>query len=211
MKRRGLLTTTVGMTALVGCLDGGPEDDDAGDDDDPAEPPFEIVTIDAPGSEAGTVTVPDASRPMLCNFTRTECPTSRALLSTIAEAKTRLENEGYAVDGAEPDVRFLSLTDGSRDPSPTDDELAAWFDENDGNWPLGRDESGGSYDYYDIRGYPTMVVIDSTDAIHWRNRSGSSPGNIVSAVTDAIEAPADGAATDSSGGNESATADRIEH
>ncbi|MFA9501586.1 TlpA family protein disulfide reductase [Natrinema sp. H-ect1] len=200
MKRRHLLATTAATTALVGCLS-GPDDEGAGEDDDaPTEPPFEIATLDASGSESGTITVPDSSRSLLCNFTRTECPTSRGFLSTLAEAMSRLEGGGYAVGGADPDVRFLSVTDGTSGPSPTDDELAAWFEANGGNWWLGRDEPGTCYDYYGIDGYPTTILVDSVGTVHWRNRGESSPGTVTATVRDALEADAGG----SDGGNESA-------
>ncbi len=199
MKRRDLLATTVATTALVGCLS-GPDEGNGESDDAPVEPPFEIATLDAPGSEAGPLTIPASSRPALCNFTRTECPTSRGFLSTLAEAKSRLEDGGYAVGGTEPDVRFLSVTDGTSGPSPTDDELATWFGDNGGNWSLGRDESGASYDYYGIDGYPTTIVLDAAGTVRWRNRGESSPGTITATVREVLEADADG----SDGGNESA-------
>lgn len=188
--RRKLLVTTAGTTALVGCLDDSTDDDDGDTDTDgdpPAEPPFEIATINAVGSEAGTVRIPQSGRALLCNFTRTECPTSRGLLSTIGEAKTRLESEGYAVGGDDADVRFLSVTDGTSGPSPSDDELATWFGENGGDWALGRDETGASYDYYEIQGYPTTMTIDGTEEVRWRTRGDSAASTIVGAVETALE------------------------
>jgi hypothetical protein len=203
MNRRALLAAA-GTTALVGCLDDAGDDgngngDDGNGDDGATEPPFEIATIDAPGSEAGTVRVPQSDRAMLLNFTRTQCPTSRALLSTIAEAKDGLEAEGYAVDGDDPDVRFCSITDGTTGPSPSDAELAAWFEDNGGDWPIGRDETGVCNDYYEVVGFPTTVAIDGEGTVRWRNRSGTRAAVIERAVVDVLEGPADG-------GNESANA-----
>ncbi|SEQ53474.1 TlpA family protein disulfide reductase [Natrinema salaciae] len=191
--RRELLASAAGMPALVGCLDGGADDGDDGDGgtdtsgDGAGEPPFEIATIDAPGSEAGTVQIPQSGRVTCCNFTRTQCPTSRGLLPTLGEAKTRLENEGYAVGGDDPAIRFLSVTDATSGPSPSDDELAAWFDENGGDWPLGRDETGASYEYYEIDGYPTTIVLDGAGESRWRNAGDTTASTVVTAVETALE------------------------
>ncbi|WP_254764229.1 TlpA family protein disulfide reductase [Natrinema marinum] len=185
MNRRELLASTGGMVALGGCLDSDSETQDPGTESPPS-PPFEIVTIDARGSTAGTVRVPQPERVLLCNFTRTQCPTSRAHLSTLAEAKRRLEEAGYAIDGDEADARFLSIVDDTSGPYPSDDELRIWFDENGGNWPLGHDRDGTCYEFYEITGYPTTMTVDRTGEVRWRNQSGTSPATIVTAVERAL-------------------------
>ncbi|ELY70236.1 peroxiredoxin family protein [Natrinema versiforme] len=185
MNRRTLLASTVAMPALVGCLDGGTDEGET-EPDEPTEPPFEIATIDASGSEAGTVRVPQSGRVMVLNFTRTECPTSRAQLSRIADVKVALAEEGYTVDGDDPEIRFCSITNGTRGPDPSDEELAAWFDENGGNWPIGRDETGVCNEYYEIDGFPTMLTVDGTGAVQWRDRSSTS-GAIFGTARDALE------------------------
>ena len=180
MQRRDLLALTAGGLATVsGCLDDAsdPSDDDNDDVDD--SPPFEIVTVDAPGSEAGTVSIPQEGQVMLVNFARTLCPTSEGLLGRIAEANADLE------DG---DVEVITVTDGSSGPQPTPSELADWWVEHGGNWTVGIDERGLLNDYYNVRGCPVLVAIDGDGEEHWRNEGGTGAYNMVSGVETALDA-----------------------
>ncbi|MDS0477849.1 TlpA family protein disulfide reductase [Natrinema sp. 1APR25-10V2] len=204
MNRRALLAATAGMTALGGCLDSGSENRTDGTESQPSLP-FEIATIDATGSTASTVRVPQSGRTMLLNFTRTQCPTSRAHLSTLAEAKATLEDSGYAIDGDESDAGFLSIVDGTSGPDPSDGELRAWFDENGGNWPLGRDRDGTCHEFYEISGYPTTMTIDGTGEVRWRDQSGTARSTIVTAVERALTERGSERTADGGGGNTSET------
>ncbi|WP_440769317.1 redoxin family protein [Natronorubrum sp. DTA28] len=194
MRRREFVIVGAGAVSIAcaGCLDDG--DDDAADESETEttddSPPFEIQTLDAPGSEAGTVTIPRAGQVMLINFTRTDCPTSRGLLPAIDEARAELE-------AAETNVEVVSLFDDSSGPSNSPAELADWWDEHDGNWTIGIDERGVLNDYYDVRSFPTLVAIDGDGEVHWRNEGGTTASNIVSGVETALEAQASAAGDES--------------
>lgn len=221
MKRRDLLARAtlpaVAGAVLAGCLDGTATDDGSdGDDGGDAAPdgaeslelPIEIRTVDAPGSEAGTTTVPRPDRALLINFTRTRCPTSEGFLGPLGEANAALEAEydvgldggtgesGDRNEGENGDengeeaapVGVLSVTNGTRGPQPSADELAAWWREHDGDWPIGIDENGRLNDYYGVRGFPTTVAIDGDGAVHWRADEPTNARNVVAGVEDALEA-----------------------
>ena len=185
MRRREFVIAGAGTVSIAcaGCLDSG--DDDSADESESEtiddSPPFELQTLDAPGSEAGTVTIPREGQVLLINFTRTDCPTSLGLLPAIDEARAELE-------AAEADVDVISLFDDSSGPMNSPAELADWWDEHDGNWTVGIDERGVLNDYYNVRVLPTLIAIDGDGEVHWRNEGGTTAGNIVSGVENALEA-----------------------
>lgn len=180
MRRRRLVAIagTAGLSAISGCLDDGSDADDGPGNGVDDSPPFEIRTVDAPGSEAGTVQIPQDGRVMLINFTRTQCPTSEGLLSQIDAARDDLEDS----------VFVISVIDGTSGPTSSADELADWWIEHDGNWTVGLDEDGALNDYYDISGIPVLIAIDGAGEIHWQNSGTTTAGNIVSGVEKAVAA-----------------------
>ncbi|THE62871.1 TlpA family protein disulfide reductase [Salinadaptatus halalkaliphilus] len=199
--RRELVTATVCTLTLTGCLeddftssdDGRDTDDGSGGgtsdgrgDDGSTEPPFDIATIDAPGSEAGIATVPRSDQHLLVNFTRTQCPTSAGALEPIGDARSSLANR-YDV-GPDGDIAFLSVTDATQGPTPTPAELADWWAEHDGEWPIGIDETGACNDYYDVVGFPTLVAIDPDGEVYWRTRGSVEANNIESELERGLEA-----------------------
>ncbi|WP_293028792.1 TlpA family protein disulfide reductase [Natronococcus sp.] len=185
--RRRTLLAAVGASAVAGCL----EDDAAGDSDadgtdEPESPPFEVRTVDAPGSEAGATSVPGSEQVTFLNPTRTLCPTSEGLIETIGDARADLESR-YDV-GPDGDVRFVSLVDPRSGPDPTEDELADWWDEHDGEWTVGIDEDGTINDYYEVRGFPTVIALDADGEAHWRDTGGTGASNMIRGIERALEA-----------------------
>ncbi|AXR81004.1 TlpA family protein disulfide reductase [Natrarchaeobaculum sulfurireducens] len=174
------------LVATAGCLEADAGDEPAaGSDDEPDGPPFELTTVDAPGSEAGTTTVPASDRSLLVNFTRTGCPTSEGLLENVDDAADRL---GAARD-LEPNdsLVVLSVIDTTFGSDESADELADWWTSHDGNWPLGIDEDGALTDHYDVGGFPVLVVIDADGAVRWHETDATATDSIVDGVADALE------------------------
>ncbi|MFC4544336.1 TlpA family protein disulfide reductase [Halosolutus amylolyticus] len=206
MNRRALLATAAGVGTIgaSGCLDsvsGGSGDNESDEDDEDDGPPYEIELIDAPGSEAGTVTVPQSGQVVLVNFTRQFCPTSIGYLSNVGEAYDRLGSEFDL--GPDGDVFVLSVIDWSQGATPSNDELVDWWVENDGYWPIGIDRSGAFFDeYHDTDNFPGTAAIDGDGEVHWSDLGGTTPSNIVSGVRATVEATS-GVETDpDAGGNE---------
>lgn len=210
MRRRAVLSLA-GLAAISGCLDGssGTEDDESGadegeddgdDESEQASPPFDVATVDAPGSQAGSVSVPQEGQVTFINFTRLLCPTSEGLLETIGDVRADLESR-YEV-GPDGDVQFVSVVDPRSGPDPSDDELAEWWEEHDGQWTVGVDEDGSLNDYYDVEGFPTVVVVDGEGEVHWRDAGGTSASNMISGVERALEAEPEVAAPDSDADSE---------
>ncbi|WP_139305421.1 TlpA family protein disulfide reductase [Natronorubrum sediminis] len=183
----------IALTPLSGCLEGTDPGSDGDDDSDDAAREAssdEVETIDATGSTAGTVAVPAAERIQLVNFTRRLCPTSEGLLTEIDDARAELaESESIEADET---VDTLSVIDGDSDERPTEEELAEWWDDHDGDWPIGFDDDGSLSDALEIAVRPTTVVLDDAGTVHWRTEGDTSASNLVSAVETALEGSSDG-------------------
>jgi hypothetical protein len=193
LRRRPLLAV-LGLAATAGCLDGdSAESNDSdesadADEDESLSLPIEARAVDASGSTAGSVVIPGEAQVTLLNFTRLECPTSEGLIETIGDAIDELDSQ-YDV-GPEGSIRFVSVVNPRSGPDPTDEELSAWWDDQGGRWTVGIDEEGALNDYYEVRGFPTVVALDADGEVHWRNRGSTSSGNIVRGVGRALEANA---------------------
>ncbi|QSX00483.1 TlpA family protein disulfide reductase [Haloterrigena alkaliphila] len=203
MKRRALIAGTAVLAAGAGCLNDDEPNDDDDAESDQSGPPFEVTTVDAPGSEAGTVSVPTDGQVQLINFIRTTCPTSRGMLSYVGEARDRLA-DAHDV-GPDEEVLVMTVVNGSAGPQPSPSELTDFWIEQDGHWTVGIDEPGALFDHYDVTGTPTTVAVDDTGEVHWRDRGGTTAGNMVEGVERALE-ESDDDAGESTAGNESASA-----
>lgn len=193
--RRAFVASIPTVLVVSGCLEtledgtetdgNGTGDDETGTDADDADPRFEVTTVDAPGSDPGTVGVPPDGQVQLVNFSRITCPTSRDMLSRVGEARDRLaESTTVGPDGA---VHVLTVVDGSSGADPTPAELADWWAEQDGDWTVGIDEDGTLFDHHDVSVTPTTIAIDGTGTVHYRDEDATTSSNLVAGVERALE------------------------
>lgn len=117
----------------------------------------EVETIDARGSESGTVRVP-TDAVTLVTFFVTGCGNCQAQIPELAAARDRLrERRGDA-------VRFLSATyQRSETLSPA--ALREWWATHGGDWAVGYDV--GLAGAYGVVGYPTTIVVDPNGEKRW--------------------------------------------
>ncbi len=156
--------------------DGGPTPAD----DDVSDGPVEVETIDARGSEAGTVAVP-ADRVTVVSFFVTGCGQCQAHMPHLAEARQELR-EDYGSD-----VRFLSVTYQSLGKMPPD-ELRDWWTAHDGNWAVGYDPDSTLAASYGVVGYPVTVVVDADGENRWQEKGIVDPETIVEAAEPVLDA-----------------------
>ncbi|ELY60293.1 alkyl hydroperoxide reductase/ Thiol specific antioxidant/ Mal allergen [Natronococcus amylolyticus DSM 10524] len=176
-----------------GDTDGEIEDD--GDEDE--EWPIEVETIEARGSEAGTVTVPSEDVMVLMFFVN-GCGNCQVQAGRLADARAELEAEHGE------DVRFLSLTYDDEEQFPPDD-LQEWWETHGGNGYVSYDASRPMQEYAAV-GYPVTIVVDPDGEEHWRETGTTDGSEIASAVENVLEATAD-ENDEESNGNESSDGD----
>ncbi len=151
-----------------------PDDEGAGDDESEGDGSVAVETIDARGSEAGTVSVPADSVTVLTFFV-TGCGQCQAQLPKLADAHETLTDE-YG-----DEVRFLSVTYQSIGQLPAD-ELRDWWASHDGNWAVGYDPDSTLSARYRVVGYPVTTVIDADGERRWQETGVQRPAQIVAAV-----------------------------
>ncbi|ELZ21546.1 hypothetical protein C477_05691 [Haloterrigena salina JCM 13891] len=191
MKRRAFIAGTAVLAAGSGCLEGGLDsnssgDGDENDSDENDESAVELATVDAPGSQEGTIRVPSEGQIQLVNCIRITCPTSRAMLSRVGEAREELATaREVRPDG---DVHVVSVVDEYSGSASSPSELSDWWAEQDGDWTLAVDEDGALFDTYTVTGTPTTLAVDGTGEVHWRDEGGTTASNLVDGVETALEA-----------------------
>lgn len=167
------------------------DDATATDTDDAASTerhdPLEIETVDAPGSDAGTVSVPATDRPTFVDLFATWCPPCIDQMPALAEAHDRIGDE----------VLFLSVTSETvgETGSITEAELVDWWDEHDGDWLLGLDPTAELMERYLQGGYPSAVAIDDSGRVQWADSGNKDADELVAGIERALE-------TSSSGGGD---------
>lgn len=196
MRRRELIAGVGSVGVLAGAtgiaLGGVPSfgtDRAASEASGETDGPIEVETIDARGSEAGTMAVPNDDVTVAMFFV-TGCGKCQAHLPRLAEARSRLV-EDYGAD-----LTFLSVTYQSFDSMP-EDELRDWWRAHSGNWAVGYDSNATLAASYGIVGYPVTAVIDARGEKRWEELGVTSVDDLVAGVESVLES--------NSAGSESAT------
>jgi len=144
-------------------------DNGAGSDTPTAE--FTVETIDAPGSSAGTLSVP-GDGPTLVDFVSVGCEVCSDSMPAMAEFQETHRDS----------LRFVSL---STDPvgfSVEQSSLRDWWADHDGAWPLGVDEQLSVANQLDVSSVPTAVVVDAEGRIRGRTSGRKSVEKLESLV-----------------------------
>lgn len=163
------------------------DDDRAPDDGEEAgslDGPQEIRTIDGPGSEAGTVSVPGDGVTVL-TFVSTGCGQCKAQVPRLAEARSRLRE----AEGEDP--TFLTVTYEDPEVMP-EDRLREWWADHGGEGYVGYDSTPSLAMAYGVVGYPVTLVIDDRDTVRWKNLGVSEPAELVGAIEPVLENVGDG-------------------
>ncbi|RZH69552.1 TlpA family protein disulfide reductase [Natrinema altunense] len=170
MRRREVLVGVAGLAALGGgALAVGEwnplESGDAVDS-------IELETIDAPGSDAGTASVPERGRVTFVELFATWC--------TVCERQ--MEPLGVVHETVADDVQFVSATSEPVGNTVTRADIADWWRDHDGDWPVALDTDLELTEALDASGVPYAFVLDESNAVTWSGRGRESADEIRSAI-----------------------------
>lgn len=159
MRRRHLLAGIASAGALggAGLLATGNAPAMLGGSDGESVEPVTIDTIEAPGSRDGEVTIPAPDRATFVDFFGTWCPPCAEQMPALGEASDRVGDS----------VLFVSVTTEAVGRSVTEEEIADWWREHDGDWLVGADPTAELASKLDVGGYPTAVAIDADGRVRW--------------------------------------------
>lgn len=177
VRRRDLLATLTSAIAAVtaGCdslgesLTEGTATNEQG--------PVTIETLDAPGSEAGTTTVPATDSVTFVEFFATTCGICASQMPVVGDAYERA-GEG---------VQFLSVTSEPVGLSISKEEISSWWADHNGDWTLGVDDGTKLARQYDATSVPKAVVVTPDGTVTWSHAGRTDADTIVSEIEAAGE------------------------
>jgi thiol-disulfide isomerase/thioredoxin len=188
MRRRDLLAG-VGSVAALGVAgavalrgvpspdggDGSAGESAGGSDDDPDR--ISVETIDAPGSEAGSVEIPPPDQPAFIDFFATWCAPCETQMPALATTHDRIGD----------DVLFISITSENVGRSVTEERIVEWWETNGGDWTIGIDPTAELAAEYNPPGYPYAVAIDSTGSVRWSEPGVKTTDELVAGIERALD------------------------
>lgn len=161
----GLAGASVSLSGCTGIFGGGDRSTD----------PVTVETIDAPGSEAGTLSIPASDGVSFVEFFATTCSVCASQMPTLREAYTAVGD----------DVQFVSVTSQPVELSVSREEIVSWWESHDGAWPVALDDGTTLAKRYDATRIPHAVVIQSDGSVSWSHTGSFSVDAIVGAIRDA--------------------------
>jgi thiol-disulfide isomerase/thioredoxin len=166
MRRRDLLIGAGSLAALGGGA--AVAFDVVGPTDGNAVAPVELDAIEAPGSDSGTVTVPEPGRVTFLELFATWCNVCESMMPELAAVH---ESVG---DG----VQFLSVTNEPLGNTVTREDVAAWWRQHSGTWTVAADRDLELTQRLDASGVPYSFVLDARNRVVWQHRGRTSAEKI---------------------------------
>ena len=157
----GLLTVGAGAAVLLRGPDG-------------TVAPVEVESVEAPGSPAGRIVVPERGRVTFLEFFATWCHVCAETMAPVGEAHDAVGDE----------VQFVSVTNEPVGHAVTRAEVREWWADHDGRWPVALDADLRLTEALDVTGVPTAVVLDADNAVTWTG-TGVKPADELVARIDA--------------------------
>ncbi|MFP9060445.1 TlpA family protein disulfide reductase [Natrialbaceae archaeon A-chndr2] len=138
--------------------------------------PLEVETADVRGSEPGTMQIPTLEGPMFLDFFGTWCPPCIEQMPALAAVHEHLGGE----------VTFVSITNEAVGASITEEELADWWIEHDGNWTVALDRNVELAERYGLSGYPLAVAIDEYGVVQWSETGVKTEAELIDGIEQAL-------------------------
>ncbi|WP_267641036.1 TlpA family protein disulfide reductase [Haloarchaeobius amylolyticus] len=118
-----------------------------------------VETLDARGSEAGTITVPAADRPVVLDLFATVCGPCKPQTRAVATAHERLGDAVHVVSVTGEPI-------GETGVSP--EGLREWWRDAHGDWTLAHDREARLVHALDARQIPFLAVVTPDGRVAYR-------------------------------------------
>ncbi|MFC7008736.1 TlpA family protein disulfide reductase [Halalkalicoccus salilacus] len=135
-----------------------------------------LETIDAPGSDAGEIRVPEPGRVSLLDFFGTWCGPCERQMPALAATHEAV---------ADSDVQFVSITNEPVGQTLSREEVAAWWAEHGGAWTVAHDADHRLTERHDVTRLPTAVVLNGENSVTWSHTGLADADELVGAIEDA--------------------------
>ncbi|MDB9249802.1 TlpA disulfide reductase family protein [Halorubrum ezzemoulense] len=180
MRRRHLLAglASVGVLGGAGAVATGGVPDALGGSDAPElVEPITLDTVDAPGSRDGEVTLPAPDRPTFVDFFGTWCPPCAEQMPALAEAHDRIGDE----------VLFVSVTTEPVGEAVSEERVADWWRENDGDWLVAADVSAELAARLNVGSYPSARAVDASGRVRWATSGTHTTEEFIEGIRQALD------------------------
>ncbi|WP_096592501.1 TlpA family protein disulfide reductase [Halorubrum ezzemoulense] len=180
MRRRHLLAglASVGVLGGAGAVATGGVPDALGGSDAPElVEPITLDTVDAPGSRDGEVTLPAPDRPTFVDFFGTWCPPCAEQMPALAEAHDRIGDE----------VLFVSVTTEPVGEAVSEETVADWWRENDGDWLVAADVSAELGARLNVGSYPSARAVDASGRVRWATSGTHTTEEFIEGIRQALD------------------------
>lgn len=158
-------------------LDGSETGNETGGDAPERVEPVTLETVDAPGSRDGEVTLPAPDRPTFIDFFATWCSPCVEQMPDLVAAHERLGEE----------VLFVSVTPEDVGGAVSEESVADWWTENDGNWLVAADVTAELAARLNVGGYPSARAIDAAGRVRWSTSGTHTTEEFVAGIERALD------------------------
>lgn len=148
-----------------------------GPDESVGVEPVDLDTVDAPGSHGETVTVPALGEPTFVEFFATWCTVCQGMMPEVVAAH----------DEVADDVQFLSVTNEPVGVTIAREEVAEWWEEHDGNWPVALDSDLELTERLDPSGVPYAYALDTDNHVVWEHRGDATADELLEGIRSAMD------------------------
>lgn len=139
--------------------------------------PVELRAVEAPGSSGGTITVPERGEVTFVELFATWCTVCEGMMPEVAAAHEAVGDE----------VQFVSVTNEPLGNTATAEDVAEWWDEHGGAWPVAHDADLALTEALDASGVPYAFVLDERNRVVWKHRGRGDAEELTAAVRDTLE------------------------
>jgi thiol-disulfide isomerase/thioredoxin len=117
--------------------------------------PVVIETLDAPGSNSGTMEIPELGSVTVVDFFATSCRTCREMMGPLGEVH----------DAVDEQVQFVSITIEPVGHVITRKDVSDWWRSHNGAWTVGLDNDFQLMDTFEVTTTPTTIVLDEENFV----------------------------------------------